>query len=68
MMESSQGGAEVVSFELQPYRILYLARAKGGARAPCAPPWIRHCSIAISLWRMVPLRKLCIATACVSTY
>ena len=42
MMESGQGGAEVVSFEFQPYRILYLARAKGGARAPCAPPWIRH--------------------------
>ena len=38
MMESSQGGAEAVLSEFQPYRILYLARAKGGARAPCAPP------------------------------
>ena len=32
MMESSQG---VVSSEFQPYRILYLATAKGGAQAPC---------------------------------
>ena len=36
MMDSSQWGAEAVSSEFQPYRIL--ARAKGGARAPCAPP------------------------------
>ena len=43
MMESSQGGAEAVSSLFQPYRILYFVRAKGGARAPCAPPWIRHC-------------------------
>ena len=42
MMESSEGDAEVVSSEFQQYRILYFARAKGGARAPCAPPWIRH--------------------------
>ena len=45
MMESSQGGAEAVSSLFQPYRILYFVRAKGGARAPCAPPWIRHCII-----------------------
>ena len=43
MIESSQGGAESVSSEFQPYRMLYIARAKGGARAPCAPPpCIRH--------------------------
>ena len=52
MMESSQGGAEAVSslFQpslFQPYRILYFVRAKGGARAPCAPPWIRHCVYAV---------------------
>ena len=40
MMESSQGGAEAVSSEFQPYSGIV---AKGGARAPCAPPWIRHC-------------------------
>ena len=35
MMESSQGGAELCHLN---FRILYLARAKGGARAPSAPP------------------------------
>ena len=35
MIESSQGGAEVVSSEFRLYRILCFARAKGGARAPC---------------------------------
>ena len=34
MTESSQGGAEAVSSEFQPYRIFCFARAKGGARAP----------------------------------
>ena len=38
MMESSQGGAEVVSSEFQPYRILCFARAKGGAEHPVHPP------------------------------
>ena len=38
MMESSLGGAEAVSSLFQLYRILYFVRAKGGARAPCAPP------------------------------
>ena len=37
-MGGGGGGAQAVLPEFQPYRILYLARVKGGARAPCAPP------------------------------
>ena len=50
MTGSSQGGAEAVPSENQLDRLLLFVKAEGGARAPGAPCWIRHCQPRFTLY------------------